>query len=128
MSRGGDVQKDSVRIYRWRVICNNLYRQRRCRRTAKEVTRNTMLDLFCVRPSRHNTAGMPEKQAFIGEKQSICFIKTESTLSVVGIISTPSTEMSSFIQCNNDFFTVKTSLEIQSISSTCWPRLSHYGI
>ena len=87
-----------------------------------------MLDLFCVRPTQHITAGISEKQAFIGEKQSIYFIKTESTLSVVGIISAPFTEMSSFIQCNNDFFTVKTSLEIQSISSTCWPRISHYGI
>ena len=74
-----------------------------------------MLDLFCVRPTRHITAGISEKQAFIGEKQSIYFIKTESTLSVVGIISAPFTEMSSFIQCNNDFFTVKTSLEIQLI-------------
>jgi hypothetical protein len=67
-----------VCIYRWRVICKNLYRQRRCRSSAKEVTKNTMLDLFCVRPIKHNTAGIPEKQAFIGEKQSIFLITAES--------------------------------------------------
>jgi len=33
----------------------NLYRQRRCRGTARRVTKNTMLDLFYVRTADNNT-------------------------------------------------------------------------
>jgi hypothetical protein len=47
------------------MICSNLYRQRRCKKTAQEVTKNTMLDLFYVRPEPKDTAGASEVQEFI---------------------------------------------------------------
>jgi len=74
-----------------------------------------MLDLFCVRPIQHNTAGITEKQAFIGGKQSICFSPQKQLLPLLMKSPLYRTKIQpidpTFIKCNNDFFAVKTSLE-----------------